>query len=65
MEKKAAAPRVTTFERPTRSYATSRPVRVYQPSPSASRAGGNVDEPRPFDPFEQRFGRKGRFVFLS
>lgn len=50
MEKKAAAPRVTTFERPTRSYTTSRPVRVYQASPSASRAGGNVDEPRPFDP---------------
>lgn len=36
-EKKAAAPRVTTFERPTRRY-TSRSVRVYQASPSANRA---------------------------
>lgn len=36
-KKRAAAPRVTTFERPTRRY-TSRPVRVYQPSPSANRA---------------------------
>lgn len=36
-EKKAAAPRVTTFERSTRRY-TSRSVRVYQPSPSANRA---------------------------
>lgn len=36
-KKKAAVPRVTTFERPTRRY-TSGSVRVYQPSPSASRA---------------------------
>jgi len=36
-EKETTTPRVTTFERPTRRY-TSRPVRVYQPSPSANRA---------------------------
>lgn len=36
-EKKAAASRVTTFERPTRRY-TSRSVRVYQPSPLANYA---------------------------
>lgn len=47
-EKRTAAPRVTTFERPTRRYTTG-PVRVYQASPSANH-GGNVDKHRPFDP---------------
>lgn len=64
-EKKAAAPRVTTFERSTRRY-TSRFVRVYQPSPSANRAA-ETDEQQPFDPSEyskKRFGRKKQSVFL-
>ena len=45
IKKKVTALRVTTFEQPTRRY-TRGPVRVYQPSPTASRAG-NVDEQRP------------------
>lgn len=44
IKKNFAAPRVTTFEQPTRRYTTG-PVRVYQPSPTANRAG-NVDEQR-------------------
>ena len=44
IKKKVAALRVTTFEQPTRRY-TRGPVRVYQPSPTASRAG-NVNEQR-------------------
>lgn len=65
VEKKAAASRVTTFERPTRRY-TSSPIRVYQPSPLVncaaetytSSSGSILPSNR-----KSNFGRKKRSVF--